>query len=340
MRRYKKLLLVMIVVASLGIAGLVLTKIQQRAAEPFPGAIVVLDDASWQSRWVDANGEAWFRWATPDTILYQQDGQDGKHLVQRKVLPDGTASPPKVLPMIIKGWQEFENFSPDGTTLCLREYGNTTKYKHVFVRTDGQGKPITLWAQTQQFFWTPDSRFVYGTPPDNLPPVLERGDPHSGTVSAIPLNTKLKWQLSGITPDGRMLGNDSISYTLGTTHVSAVMISELRGTQVVTTTQLKPPAPHALLFDFAPDGKRLLWEITDEQILLMDKLKAWVTQTAAEPRPITRWIVTEADGKKPRQIGGMPFGREPVSELVPEWTPDGKGVHFVQEGKLMYLDVP
>jgi hypothetical protein len=111
MRRYKKLFLLLISFAFVGIVGLVLIKMMQHYAQPFPGAVVVLDDAAWRSQWERKGLDRLYQWAAPDIIMGYRWNRDRCQITLYRRLSDGTAAPPQTLPIALptrRNWKSLD----------------------------------------------------------------------------------------------------------------------------------------------------------------------------------------------------------------------------------------
>lgn len=340
MKRRTKLFLIMAALVCLACVGVVLNKIQQNAAMPFPGAVVVLDDASWYARRIEQESDRGYLWATHNTILYTQKAQTASHIVQRKVMPDGTLSPPKVLPLLLGKEQVIESLSPDGKILCLRQTKNDNVVEHILVRTDGQGKPVDIVRDYFGLVWSADSKYLYFLLYTSPKRELEQFDAQTGTLAKTILNTTEEFDLTSTTPEGKLLGTIIDVDYRHTPLLCDWSVTEVQGNKVLTRRYRKQFASDCFLAEISPDNNRLLWIIPDVQITWLEKWQQRVFKKPIMPRKVWRWQVSDIDGKNERAIGVTLRGQRTENEPSLQWTPDGKGVHFLQDGKLMYLVVP
>lgn len=340
MKQRTKLCVALLTLMSLGVIGLVLAKIQRDAAQPFPGARVVLDDASWKKRELASMNDSGYLWAAPDTLVYQLQVSNGSRVILRHILPNGTAAPPQTLPLFLTEGQNIHNLSPDGRTLCVWGFAEMKRWKYTFLRTDGQSKPVGIESDAPQLFWSPDSNCLYAMTLGDSTPVVERFDPQKRTVQKISLDSKGLSSLDCMTPEGKLLG---FRYFVHFRMVDLALeweITEVQGRHCITTTYSKLPAPDGARLYLAPNGRRLLWEIPVEENTWVEQWQRRLLKKTIAPHHFTRWQITDIDGKNERDIGITVDNEKPEGELNPEWTPDSKGVHFIYKTKLWYLPMP
>jgi hypothetical protein len=340
MLRYKKLLLLMLSLASLGIVGLVLHQIQQNAEQPFPGAVVVLDNALWRSRKDQDWAYGGYLWASPNTILYTLETASGSQVLLQRIVPNAPPSPPQRLPVLLKEMEYIDSLSPDGKRLCLHTVSASRIASRIIVRTDGQGKAIEVTTEAGEAFWSSDSKFLYALPYETNPIVLERYDVQTGSVTKTTINTRHDLILTGVTPEGKLLCLDEHAPEHTGKPDWGWELMEVRGSSVVQSSYRKRfPFASASLF-LSPDGKRLLWQIPDSEMTVWEKWQQTFLRKAGRSHEIYRWMVTEIDGSNGRTIGITPREESMMMQPIPEWTPDSRAVHFVHDKKLWRLDVP
>lgn len=109
-------------------------------------------------------------------------------------------------------------------------------------------------------------------------------------------------------------------------------VIEWQGKNVVTTLYQKQFPSSYDRVSCSPDCKHILWQSREQKKTFLEK--------KIVPSTVIRWLITDIDGSNERTIGIVPIEMQKESNLSLEWTPDGKGVHFVQNGKLWYLAVP
>jgi hypothetical protein len=340
MRRYKKLIFVMISVLCLAGIGAVPTKRPQPDAEPFPGARVILDDAAWRSLWKDGEVRGRYEWAAPNLLVYHVLIGSKLQTSLRRYLPEGTFAPPQSLnPLLAKG-EVFDSISLHGTTLCLWKMPDRETYTYRLVRLDGDGKPITFVSKSVFFQWSPDSRSLYGIAEANAGQVIERIDARTGSVVKAPVTVPNEMDFHSVTLEGKLLFFSDDTNIGIDPQMQKWRIGELRGKTVhAASYQTRFPDDPALP-SLSPDGKRLLWLIYSTENTLWEHLQNTLQQKKIPPKPVTRWQITDADGNNPHTLGII--GRKEADNLQqsPRWTPDSKGVYFVYEKKLWRLDVP
>jgi hypothetical protein len=340
MRRHKTLLLVMISFASLGIAGLVLHRIRQNAGVPFLGARVVLDDDSWKARMGQEYHPTSYRWSTAGAVLYLQKVADKWRIVRQPISPQGKTAPPEFLPMLLKDEPEYYSLSPDGTSLIIGKSLSRTVWNYTVFRIGKTATPLFIISERGYLLWSPDSKFLYGLLTDYAQPILERYDTRTGAMQKTLVNTTEELSVETITPEGKLLCFDSNGWGKMLSQDWDWSVSEVQGKTVMTRRYQGKFSLPAMPYYLSPDGKRILWRMDDEEITWLERMQKMVLRKAIEPRAVTRWLVTDVDGKNRRVIGSVSERVAETEELFPYWTPDGKGVHFVMDKKLMYLPVP
>ncbi len=343
MKRRTKLFLLLTSLLYLGKGSVAQCTIQQNAEKTPSGAFIVLDDPSWQSRIREHEGASGYLWATPNTILYKQKVRDEYRVVQRRIARDGKASPPEILPPLLKEAQEIDSLSPNGKILCLKEDQGDSHWKYTFIRTQGKGKPLSIDSDASRRFWSPDSRYAYGTQNTHPLPILERFDTQTGDATETTLNAEHDLNLSYITAKGELLclakslpplAEHTFFFT-GQGHGSKTFdwqMSRIEKNTVVTTTYKK-----RFIFDYAtfclsPDGKRILWSVKDEAI----RWAGWsLHRSLSKPKnlpEIIRWLITDIEGNNESWIGiTQNYGHQGMLQSL-QWTPGGKGVHFIDGG--------
>jgi hypothetical protein len=340
MRRYKKLVLVLISLASLGIAGLILTKIMQHAGEPFPGARVVLDDASWRMHDEIETTQGGYLWTMPNTVIYTEKCGEKWRIILRHLSAEGVASPPRTLPFLLTKNEYLDGLSPNGKILCLQEDWEGSGYAMRLVRTDGQGKPVRFQTEASKLHWSPDSRFLYGLSDDVSARFLERIDAHTGTIRKTLTNVPEMMKLTSITSGGNLLVYCNDGFPFVDSQMQKWRIGELQGDTVHSTTYQTPLPPYTLPHSLSPDGKLMLWWTESEENTLWMRIQKKILRKKIPPKLVHRFLITDADGTDARTIGTITEKMEATFASVLEWTPDSKGVHFVMDKKLWRLDVP
>ncbi len=340
MKPRTKLFLLLASLLCLGVIGFVLRKIQQNAGVPFPGAIVVLNDDSWRLRGNQDWGNAGYLWAAPNIVVYKQEVRDEYRVVLRRIVPNTSPSPLKSLPLLLTEGQYVSNTAPNGRTLFIHSPPYSPFPPYQVVRADGKGKPIAVATNATQVFWSPDSKSLYAMPYPSPSPIVERYDVQTGAVLKTTINTGHDLYPACITPEGKLLCLNSYAPEHTGSPDWKWSLMEVRGKEVSTSIYDKHfPFTRAGLY-LSPDGKRLLWAIHGEETTFWAKWKEKISRKQFTPHSVTRWQVTDIDGNNGRTIGIVPNETDKPRELEPQWTPDGKGVHFLQDGKLMYLAVP
>jgi hypothetical protein len=340
MKRRTKFLLLTAVVLLLGGIVAVLRLPPRNTAMLFPGAVVVLEDQSWRTR-----GEAVWRterylWANANTILYTHLAAGKEQIVRRRLLPNGKFSSPEVLPVPLGSGQAVMTLSPDGKTLCLYDSLHTNKSRYALIGTERPQKPLNLRHASDELFWSSDSKSLYGLCTFYPSHFVERIAVSTGASRITPLVPGNDFVFTTITPEGRCLGFVSNILRKPGSPLWTWEVLELRGNTVITTKYQKPfPAPEGSL-TLSPNGKRLLWRIDKDTFSPWRRIQKTLFKRPVPSSEIIVWQVTDIDGKNVQIIGIIPEAIRKPSELFPEWTPDSKGVHFVQDGKLMYLTVP
>jgi hypothetical protein len=340
MRRHKKLIPIVISLAALGIVGLVLHQIQQRAVTPFPGAKVVLDDFRWKQRTrLIARGKG-YQWTSPDTVLYSQGTENGVKVAKQRINFNGRPESPELLAFILKDKQEPLSLSPDGKILCLHEIVNESLSRYTFVRTDGTGKPVVTKPAAYPLFWTPDSRHLRGIAYMRSPWTADLCDAHTGTAKITPLTYSYPFSLPVVTPQGKLRCLAEIRRDAHNPDVLEWKVADIEGRTPVMTSHRKRLPGGMMPIRLSPDGTRILWRFQYGETSWTQKVWSRLTGRYVPGQQVTRWTVSDLSGNNLRTLGIVSEQNEPWRNLTPEWTPDGKGVHFVKDGKLMYLAVP
>jgi hypothetical protein len=345
MKRRGKLLVLLFLMMGVGITA-VLSRILLDAALPFPGAVVVLEDALWKSRTNNDATNPGYLWATPNTVLYTLAAPKGSYVVRQTVHPNTTSVPPQRLPLLLTDDQNIDSLSPDGKTLCVIERASDTSFwKYTLIPLEGKGKRVVIDHERAVLLWTPDSRSLsVMNLEDNH--VLRRYDAHSGKKTAITLSATGYLSLTHIALDGRLL-EFATQYIPSPVSSRAVQwtLSEFKGEKVVTLATHSHPREND--WDWAdlrlsPTADRILWESIQEEESFLSQLQRFLFHTPRQKRRIKQWEVSDLNGKNVRRIGWEVYNPDlpPTNDRQPDWTPDGKGIHFLQDGKLMYLAVP
>lgn len=340
MKRRTKLFLFLASLTCLILIGCVLSQIQKRAAEPFPGAVVVLDDASWRARHRVNILDGDYVWGGAGIVFYRQQAAGGDRIIRRRILPNGTTSPPEMLPMILRGKQHIESVSPDGTTLCLFEFPTASQLHYHFVRTDGKGKSVRIKVNSIGLLWLPDSRHLYGRWSNGKQLFVDRYDIHTGTGMTTKINPPKGFGFNYITLQGKLLGLSTTNFFFPAPKKAQWDIADVQGSKIVMTKHQKAFDLEPCLISLSPDGKRILWQMEDKSITLWERWQKRLMGKKIEEHPRIRFHITDFDGGNEREIGVATEKQREPYQLYPDWTADGKGVHFLYEGKLMYLPVP
>lgn len=340
MKRRTKLFLAFSTLICLGIVGVILLKILKYAAQPFPGAVVILDDASWRSLWVGEEPDSGYLWAASNTILGGRDNRGGLHATLYRLLPDGTASPPQPLPFLLTEQGNLVSLSRDGKTLCLLNGWVKGGVEYRLVRLEGQEKPLILTTEPMQLHWSPDSRFLYGMAASGSDAVLKRFDAKTGSVVKTPINVPEEMDLDMVTPEGKLLFFAYDSDPSVDPRMEKWRIGELQGGTVHIKAYQRRFPPDTLLEAMSPNGKRLLWRVESAEDTFWERIQSKMLQKRIPPKRVIIWQVTDIDGSHALTLGGVTEQMKKTMKSDPEWTPDSKGVHFIMDGKLWYLPVP
>ena len=342
MKRRGKILLLGSCILGIALVCVVCIKIVQRNAEPFSGAVVVLDDPMWLSR---ATNElvSGYLWSTPDTVVYQKSVPGGSRIVRQIVHPGSKNPPPEILlTLFLKSNQFLSELSQDGKMLCIFEITNASDWEQTLISLDGSSKPVALRPTPFSYCWFPDGRSFVAVENN----VFYHGDRKTGKVTQHPLTEPQTFELTQITLDGRMLSlTDGSGYAASLARTDEIWtLSELKNERIVVLKTLHKPKSDSggsgtpML---SPTGDRLLWKSYDQSKSLFAAFQRRFLKRTSESYE-THWKVTDLDGKNVRHLGTIVYSESTqyTDEMEPMWTPDGKGVHFVKDKKLYYLAVP
>lgn len=341
MKRRGKILLGITTLALVTAAAFVLIKIVRETVDPFSGAIVVLDDASWRNRY---NAEEMYAyvWDKPDTILYRDESGDprgGFPMIRRTLDAQGKASPPERLPHVSLTFEQHLNYSlsPDGKTLLTEEWttdNSQTRWKYTLLPIAG-GKPTVLFSDEHPLHWSPDSRFlltvVFTRSGKSL---LQQFDARTGKLTEISVGIN---QLTGVAHDGRLLEFGYAHWKLG--KELRWWMKEVRNGQTVAQNHCQSPVAHATELLLSPNGDKLLWQVTNTEEDFWAKIQRNVFRRQTPPQTKIRWETTDLEGKHRRIIACYPLPANGSAVSVPQWTPDGTGIHFIRDEKLCFLAI-
>ena len=340
MKRRMKLFLIAAAFACLVGIGVVLRKIQQNAAQPFPGAVVVLEDASWQARDRFFDFDTAYHWNNAKTIVYTQREANGTRVVRRALTPQGIVSSPDVLPIVLTKSQSLLSLSPNGKTLCIMELNGISTERTFLLNAHGQGKPILLPKDADCLVWSPDSTALYGFENEFPPHSLQRYDARTGAAKKVSGLITSPNFLPAISPEGKLFAIEYDVKLQQNVFYNKWRMVELRNGSVVTITSQKGYKDDFSIPNLSPDGKRLLWHIVEAKSSTRNKGQRELRQESNTLPAVTRYFITDIDGKNERTLGVIHNEQTKLGELLPQWTPDSRGVHFIQNGKLMYLRLP
>ncbi len=335
----------------LGIAllALVLKKIEQQSAEPFPGAVVVLESSEWKARARRHPYDIGYEWLAPQSIMYTQSLPQGYQVVRHQINPAEpakTALHPQPLPLVLKPYQWIRNLSPDGKILCLIDGVPKARKRYLLVPTEGKTKPVVIETWCNELLWSPDSRSLLSTW-GGKGVMLKQYDAQTGELTETKLQTQSIREfpiLTRITPDGKLLCYQSKIQYQGNQagFVTTWKVSKIEKDRVVETASGYIQQPVSNYGRLSPTGDRILWDTSFAETSFMQRLEGmFLRQTKKPSRLIQRWEVSDCNGKNRHTIGSNALADNPaLAQLIQaNWTPDGKGIHFVKDGKLCYLDL-
>ena len=350
MKRSGKILTAATGLIGFALLALVLHKIQQRSAEPFPGATVVLNSSEWRARARRHEFDSGYSWLEPQGIYYSQRLPHGFQVVRHQINTSEstkTALNPEQLPITITSNQWMRSLSPDGKTLLLRESIRGSRKHYTLVPIQGKTPSVTIDSWCDALLWSPDSRSLASTWWNNAV-VLKRYDAQTGAQTETKLNVPKPQnsqypQLTQITPEGKMLCFMASKPSMQKPSGCSWTLSEIQQDRVIEIAaphiEDRTPTHGSTL---SPTGERILWETLVTETSLVNKVTRLFHRKQNTDTLVKHWDVCDLDGKNWRSIGSAELSTREVGNPMPrpEWTPDGKGVHFVNDGKLCYLNLP
>ncbi len=344
MKRRGKILLAVTGIVGIALLGIVLQKIERQSAEPFPGAVVILNSSEWRLRAIRRDYDTSYDWLSPRSVLYTQPLPHGFQVMRHQVDcndPTKTALNPELLPgVVLVQNQWIISLSPEGKTLLLKKGGGSNKNRYILVPTDGKSKPVVIDSWCDNLIWSSDSRALYSTWWVNGA-VLQRYDAHTGKMTQSNLQTPNASGypiLTHITPDGRMLCFTASRPSMQNPSGCSWTLSEIQQDRVVEIVaphiKYRTPTHGGIL---SPTGERILWQTLATETPLVNKVTRLLNRKQNTDMQVKHWDVCDVDGKNWRSIGSANLSY-PMPR--PHWAPDGKGIHFIKDGKLCYLDLP